>query len=167
MPDFEVGLLTIRSGTRLVRIVADDSLTARNLIQAECDGGQCDCSPEACADQGQPVKCRCARCGEGYQTPSSTGLLGHLDHERDRARDEPSHHARGRTLERRHAERDQRIQGISGLRQWNGALQRIVGGSLEARWRLVGGRWSASARRRCDEGGRRRRASPNVYTLVT
>jgi hypothetical protein len=35
VPEFEVGLLTIRSGTRLVRIMADDSLTARNLIQAE------------------------------------------------------------------------------------------------------------------------------------
>jgi hypothetical protein len=50
MPEFDVGLLTIRSGTRLVRIVADDSVTARNLIQAECDGGQCDCPPEACMD---------------------------------------------------------------------------------------------------------------------
>jgi hypothetical protein len=29
MPEFDVGLLTIRSGTRLVRIMADDSLTAR------------------------------------------------------------------------------------------------------------------------------------------
>ena len=50
MPEFDVGLLTIRLGTRLVRIVSDDSLTARNLIQAECDGGQCDCPPEACTD---------------------------------------------------------------------------------------------------------------------
>jgi hypothetical protein len=50
MPEFDVGLLTIRSGTRLVRIVADDSLSARNLIQAECDGGLCDCPPEACTD---------------------------------------------------------------------------------------------------------------------
>jgi hypothetical protein len=50
MPEFEVGLLTIRSGSRLVRILADDSLTARNLIQAECDGVQCDCPPEACTD---------------------------------------------------------------------------------------------------------------------
>jgi hypothetical protein len=50
VPEFDVGLLTIRSGTRQVRVMADDSLTARNLIQAECDGGQCDCPPEACTD---------------------------------------------------------------------------------------------------------------------
>jgi hypothetical protein len=50
VPEFDVALLTIRSWTRTVRVTADDSIAARNLIQAECEARQCDCPPEACTD---------------------------------------------------------------------------------------------------------------------
>ena len=50
MPEFDVGILTVRSGTRTLRVVADDAATARALVQAECDGGLCHCLPDWCSD---------------------------------------------------------------------------------------------------------------------
>jgi len=46
LPEFEVSILTIRSGTRIVRIQAHDAAAARSLAQAECDRGESHCPPE-------------------------------------------------------------------------------------------------------------------------
>jgi hypothetical protein len=50
LPEFDVAILTVRSGIRTVRVVADDAATAHALVQAECDAGLCHCSPEWCTD---------------------------------------------------------------------------------------------------------------------
>ena len=50
MPEFDVSVLTVRSGTLVVRVTADDAATARSLLQAECESGQCHCPPEWCTD---------------------------------------------------------------------------------------------------------------------
>ncbi len=50
MPEFDVGVLTVRSGTRVVRVTADDAAAARSLLEVECDTSQCHCPPEWCTD---------------------------------------------------------------------------------------------------------------------
>ena len=50
MPEFDVAVLTLRSGTHGVLIVADDAEEARRLVQAECDLGGCHCPPESWSD---------------------------------------------------------------------------------------------------------------------
>jgi hypothetical protein len=53
VPEFDISILTIRSGIHTVRTVADDAAAARRQVQAECDAGRCDCPPERCGDDIQ------------------------------------------------------------------------------------------------------------------
>src|SRR6266852_7959661 len=53
LPEFDVTVVTIRSGSRTVRVDADDATAARNLVQSECDDNQCHCPPEWCAEDVQ------------------------------------------------------------------------------------------------------------------
>jgi hypothetical protein len=50
LPEFDVAVLTVRSGTHTLRVVAEDASAARSSIQAECTAGQCECPPECCTD---------------------------------------------------------------------------------------------------------------------
>ena len=50
MPEFEVTVVTVRSGTHSVRVEADDAAAARSLIQSDCDDNQGHCPPEWCTD---------------------------------------------------------------------------------------------------------------------
>jgi hypothetical protein len=50
LPEFDVVLITTRSGSRTVRVRADDAAAARMSIEAECQAGECDCPPEFCSD---------------------------------------------------------------------------------------------------------------------
>jgi hypothetical protein len=45
-----VRVLTVRSGTHTVRVVAADAVAGRGLVQAECDYGQHHCPPDWCSD---------------------------------------------------------------------------------------------------------------------
>jgi hypothetical protein len=58
LPEFDIGLLTVRSGSRIVRVTAADVAAARGLIQGECDTGQCHCPPEWCTDEVEPPSFR-------------------------------------------------------------------------------------------------------------
>ena len=53
MPEFEVSILTIRSGTHTVHVQAHDAAAARSLAQAECDRGESHCPPEWCTDDAE------------------------------------------------------------------------------------------------------------------
>ncbi len=53
MPEFEVTVVTLRSGTHTVRVEADDAAAARSLVQGECEGNQCHCPPEWCTEDVQ------------------------------------------------------------------------------------------------------------------
>ena len=53
MPEFDVIVTTIRSGTHTVRVDAEDAATARRLVQSDCDNDQCHCPPEWCTDDVQ------------------------------------------------------------------------------------------------------------------
>ncbi len=50
MPEFDVVVVTVRSGTRTVRVEADNAVGAWKSIQAECDTNQCHCPVEFCTD---------------------------------------------------------------------------------------------------------------------
>jgi hypothetical protein len=50
LPEFDVCVLTVRSGSHMVRFAAQDAASARNLAQAECDAGEHHCPPEWCTD---------------------------------------------------------------------------------------------------------------------
>jgi hypothetical protein len=50
LPEFDVTVTTVRSGTRTVRVEADDAAAARRLVQSDCDDNRCHCPPERCAD---------------------------------------------------------------------------------------------------------------------
>jgi hypothetical protein len=50
LPEFEVTVLTFRSGTHAIRVEAPDPAAARLQIQAECDRGACHCPAEWCTD---------------------------------------------------------------------------------------------------------------------
>ena len=50
MPEFHVSVLTVRSGTHTLRVVAADAVAGRGLAQAECDNGQHHCPPDWCSD---------------------------------------------------------------------------------------------------------------------
>jgi len=50
LTEFEVQILTIRSGTCTVRIVANDAAAVRSLVQSECETGEHRCPPEWCTD---------------------------------------------------------------------------------------------------------------------
>lgn len=50
LPEFDVTVLTFRSGSHTVRVEAADSAAARGQVQAECDRGECHCPAELCTD---------------------------------------------------------------------------------------------------------------------
>jgi hypothetical protein len=53
LPEFDVTVLTLRSGTQTIRVEADDPVAARALVHSECGGGRCHCPPEWCTDDVQ------------------------------------------------------------------------------------------------------------------
>jgi hypothetical protein len=66
-------VVTIRSGTRTVRVDASDAAAAHSVVQAECRTSQCHCPPEWCTDdiqsdvinvRGVTVPLRCANTGK-------------------------------------------------------------------------------------------------------
>jgi len=50
LPEFDVCVLTVRSGSNTLRVTAQDAAGARNLVQAGCEAGEHHCPPEWCAD---------------------------------------------------------------------------------------------------------------------
>ena len=50
MPEFDVTVLTFRSGSHTVRVQASDPAAARGLVQAELDSGESYCPAEWCTD---------------------------------------------------------------------------------------------------------------------
>ncbi len=50
LPDFDICILTVRSGSHTLRIAAQDAASARGMVQAECDAGDHHCPPEWCTD---------------------------------------------------------------------------------------------------------------------
>jgi hypothetical protein len=50
LPDFEVTIVTVRSGTHTVCVEADDAAAARRVIQSDCDANQSHCPPDWCTD---------------------------------------------------------------------------------------------------------------------
>jgi hypothetical protein len=50
LPEFDICILTVRSGSHTVRVAAQDAASARNQIQAECEAGEHHCPPEWCTD---------------------------------------------------------------------------------------------------------------------
>ena len=53
MPEFDVTVLTIRTGTMSIRVEAEDAAAARTLIQSECTENRCHCAPDCCTDDVQ------------------------------------------------------------------------------------------------------------------
>jgi hypothetical protein len=50
LPEFDVTVLTFRSGSHTVRVQASDPAAARGLVQAELDSGEAHCPAEWCTD---------------------------------------------------------------------------------------------------------------------
>ena len=50
LPEFDICILTVRSGSHTVRVTAQDQVSARSLVQAECHAGEHHCPPEWCTD---------------------------------------------------------------------------------------------------------------------
>ena len=50
MSEFDVTVVTLRSGTQTVRVDAEDAAAARKLVQTECDADEGHCPPESCRD---------------------------------------------------------------------------------------------------------------------
>jgi hypothetical protein len=50
LPDFDVTVVTIRSGIQNIRIEAEDADAARRRVQSDCDEDRCHCPPEWCTD---------------------------------------------------------------------------------------------------------------------
>ena len=50
MPEFDITVLTFRSGSHTVRVEASDPTAARGLVQAELDNGESHCPAEWCTD---------------------------------------------------------------------------------------------------------------------
>ena len=53
MPEFDVTVLTLRTGTMSIRVEADDAAAARTLIQSECSDNRYHCVPDCCTDDVQ------------------------------------------------------------------------------------------------------------------
>jgi hypothetical protein len=53
MAEFDVTVLTIRTGTMSIRVEADDAAAARTLVQSECNENRCHCHVEWCTDDVQ------------------------------------------------------------------------------------------------------------------
>jgi hypothetical protein len=50
LPEFDVTVLTFRSGSHTVRVQASDPAAARGLVQGELDSGESHCPAERCTD---------------------------------------------------------------------------------------------------------------------
>jgi len=50
LPEFDVSVVTTRSGTWTVRVDASTATHALQLVEAECAAGECHCPAEACTD---------------------------------------------------------------------------------------------------------------------
>lgn len=50
MPEFDVTIVTVRSGAQTIRLEAEDAHAARSLVQADCDDNYCHCPPDWCTD---------------------------------------------------------------------------------------------------------------------
>lgn len=50
MPEFDIWIHTVRSGSHTLRVAAQDAPSARNLVQAECEAGEHHCPPDWCTD---------------------------------------------------------------------------------------------------------------------
>ncbi len=53
MTEFNVTVVTVRSGTHIVRVEADNAAAARSLVQSDCNENECHCPPEWCTDDVQ------------------------------------------------------------------------------------------------------------------
>jgi hypothetical protein len=53
LPEFDVTLTTVRSGTRIIRVAADDAGSACELVRAECRQDLHHCPPDWCVDDVQ------------------------------------------------------------------------------------------------------------------
>jgi len=53
VPEFELTVLTTRSGTMTIRVEADDASAARALVESECNDNRCHCALEWCTDDVQ------------------------------------------------------------------------------------------------------------------
>ena len=83
MPEFDVTVLTIRTGTMSIRVEAHDAATARTLVQSECNDNRCHCAPDCCTDdlQSEVVDVRPSR--ESVSSRQSAAQPGTV--RRDRA----------------------------------------------------------------------------------
>jgi hypothetical protein len=50
LPEFDLSVVTTRSGTHTIRVTATTATEALRAIEAECSAGQCHCPAEACKD---------------------------------------------------------------------------------------------------------------------
>ena len=50
LPEFDVWIQTVRTGTRTLRVAASDAAEARAIAETECRTGDCHCLPEWCTD---------------------------------------------------------------------------------------------------------------------
>ena len=50
MPDFDVTVLTLRSGVHTLRVSAEDAASARAQVQSACDPGEAHSPVEFCVD---------------------------------------------------------------------------------------------------------------------
>jgi hypothetical protein len=53
LPEFEVRVLTVRSGTHTLRIQAEDAGAARGAVDSECSEDRCHCPAHWCTDDVQ------------------------------------------------------------------------------------------------------------------
>ena len=73
MPEFDVSVLTIRSGTHTVRVVGDGAAAVRTLVQSECDSGQHHCPPEWCSDDIESTVLAVRQVGPGRAVDRAGG----------------------------------------------------------------------------------------------
>jgi hypothetical protein len=53
MPEFEVTVVTTRTGAHTIGLEAPDAVTALSVVEAECRTDQCHCPPDWCTDDVQ------------------------------------------------------------------------------------------------------------------
>ena len=73
MPEFDVTVLTIRTGTHTVRVKADNAAAARAAVQLECGAGQCHCPAEWCTDDVESKAVSVRHLAQGARPTSGTG----------------------------------------------------------------------------------------------
>lgn len=58
LPEFEITIETVRSGTRILHVSAVDAVAARLLAESACEAGDGHCPPEWCIDDVQSAVVR-------------------------------------------------------------------------------------------------------------